>query len=1006
MEPTSTLTKPALNAARPTRNALWQQYGRGLVVALAFLLALTTARNPGIWTHLASGRSLLSSNASSEFHPSTWLADAGMYVVYSIAGGPGLVILKALVIAGAIATLMVGSWRTVVTALLAALALGAWLQLAPICFGYLFSALTVVTLGFAGPAGGTQASSWLGVVRSRWPLLLGFVVWANVDAWCVLGVAYVAMAALSATIVRTVGGGGAGPSWRLALLITASACISPMPWMAANWAREFAGQYSASALSASPFSMISWSPLVNGRFEGAVPVLAFWVLLAATIASFLPPLRADRREIRSEACVRLLPWLAIVIAAAFSSSFVPFAIIVCGATSALNLRVLALVRDASQTSATVRGRSPVERLQSGLRLVLGLLAGVLLLGAAWAGWLQSRPYERRNWTIEADPSLLLAAEVVDRWYAEGRLQPEQETVFLSPDAQELFSWFAPKSEPAHHGPQRVEQLRRAVLAEDRGPSREDVPDPLMDPRVGCVVVSDQNRSTFAQALQFFTGGPNLWKLAHLRGRVAVFVRTQSSLAAVDLPARAFSIASADRAESSSGSEYAITEHWYDPFVLPRPGRSLDRDESISYLLIEEATRSQRMQAGARRFLAELVASLVGNPWPYGGAVSQRTLVLEQALRATDPRGGGSPFPFERFAAFELLLNSTPDYYLSLRAARRGVNASPRDAATFESLGQAYLHVLADPIEASWGRQFTPLKRLRLVQAAAAFRQALTLDPNLAPAHLGLATVYLENQYLDLALASFQSYEALTKHSKKSSGEGVEALEKTVADARQKTEANAANLTVLDRAKLALRNGLAGEALDLLLHSDVAVFGNQGLALEFDLLLATGRVVEARDWLAPEHRGAVGLLAYNWYEAQALAAMGDYAGASNVLSTQIASLPMTHQVMNTGEVLKALGFSAREVLHRRQNAPRMGVGLLASLVSQFGASCSQVLFERRSRTEAHLLVAFLALEEGNLSTCAASLESIRVLWESVADPNEGLPIPYQTIVQQLGSMISR
>src|SRR5262249_3924524 len=82
--------------------------------------------------------------------------------------------------------------------------------------------------------------------------------------------------------------------------------------------------------------------------------------------------------------------------------------------------------------------------------------------------------------------------------------------------------------------------------------------------------------------------------------------------------------------------------------------------------------------------------------------------------------------------------------------------------------------------------------------------------------------------------------------------------------------------VLDRALLAFHKGLAGKARDLLLESDVAAFGAQGMLLELELLLRTGRAKEVRDWLSPEHKAALGAASYHWLRAQALAASGGYA----------------------------------------------------------------------------------------------------------------------------------
>ena len=61
---------------------------------------------------------------------------------------------------------------------------------------------------------------------------------------------------------------------------------------------------------------------------------------------------------------------------------------------------------------------------------------------------------------------------------------------------------------------------------------------------------------------------------------------------------------------------------------------------------------------------------------------------------------------------------------------------------------------------------------------------------------------------------------------------------------------ATEMRVADRAALAMQKGLAGKARDLLLESDLAAFGPQGMELELELLLRTGRARDVRDWTDP------------------------------------------------------------------------------------------------------------------------------------------------------------
>src|SRR5207253_3520382 len=106
---------------------------------------------------------------------------------------------------------------------------------------------------------------------------------------------------------------------------------------------------------------------------------------------------------------------------------------------------------------------------------------------------------------------------------------------------------------------------------------------------------------------------------------------------------------------------------------------------------------------------------------------------------------------------------------------------------------------------------------------------------------------------------------------------AEELDKDVNDRLNHHVVNAGKARALDRARDALRRGLAAQALTVLLESDVVEFGPAGAQLELELLLTTGRLEEARrlmnDTTADlEHNlGDIaiapyfGVSAYHWYE---------------------------------------------------------------------------------------------------------------------------------------------
>jgi hypothetical protein len=1016
----------------PTERAVW---GQALVMGLAFLLALTTARNSDIWAHLASGRAAVSGSRTVEtgFLPLSWLADVAMYFTYTTVGGPGLVFGKAFIIAG-LAAVMFGrgvSRRTILGVLLAILALSAWLPLNPVCLSYLFMALTVSALD-RSPGALPPGGLWY-TLRSHGWLLVCYAVWANADLWCLLGVILVVACAVGRTLVRAVRKDSFDPvPWRILALVAAGAAMSPLPWHASSVMREFANSLTNADLLASPFRVGVLSAIIDRRFEGAMPVLAFWLLVAVGLWSFVTEAAGKKRGGSGE---WFLSWVGLLVAAAIDIRFAPFFVVVSGTMVARNFCIPRPSSDEEGHPIAGQTEPELNRFQIAARGLARFLTAAVLLAVAWAGWLQPAPAERRNWTVEPDPSLVRAAEEVGRWYATGALGADQQTVFYSREAEDVFAWFAPEvfsaTGSSEWGMGSVGRVRAAILSPDPGN------DPLVggahpDPRVGCLVLSDPNRVPFVVALRKLSGASDRWKLAHLRGRVAVFVRASAGLAPVHFSSRAFAATTADRTPAPSEPQLVEPPRWSDPFVVPRPPRSMDRDEAVTYLLHEEFTRDLRMVGGANRFLASLAASVVAAPphLPVEWVLDQRVAILAMTANwVKNPLEGRPPIRFGRFPGFLLLTEVTADHYLAVRAARRGVAASPRDPATYTTLGEAYLGLLSDPLEASWCADFPALRRLRQVQAATAFRQAVVLDPAFAAAHLGLARVYREQRFLDLTATEYQAAERSVRDAGLQPEEMAE-LTQAVTAGRQATEANAANMSVLDRARLAAEKGLPGLALETLLQSDVAAFGSPGIAMEMDLMLSVGRVGEARKWLAPEHRNGIGAMAYDWLQCQAAAASGDYAAATSVLRTQVVGPPSAGGLLSAKEfwglaeiVFKSLyvkeqtvprmgaaprGLTPAEdsVVIKQQSLPRMVVGVVPSLIGGVNSYGQKVAYEYQTRTETYVLLALLALEQGDTTACAAQLERVLTLWEDVDGAGILFPSPVRTIAGQMASLIGR
>jgi tetratricopeptide (TPR) repeat protein len=185
--------------------------------------------------------------------------------------------------------------------------------------------------------------------------------------------------------------------------------------------------------------------------------------------------------------------------------------------------------------------------------------------------------------------------------------------------------------------------------------------------------------------------------------------------------------------------------------------------------------------------------------------------------------------------------------------------------------------------------------VRQVQASAALNRAVALNPRLAEAHLELGRLYLSLNCLDLAVEHLRAYRDTPARwggprkgsdAAKALESELEQLTKSLDRERREYAKESEKASVSDRALMAARRGLVGDARDLLLKSDVSAFGAAGTELELELLLRTGRPDDVLEWMTPEVRGSLGDAIYQWLRARALAAAGEYDDADAQLAVMI------------------------------------------------------------------------------------------------------------------------
>jgi hypothetical protein len=323
----------------------------------------------------------------------------------------------------------------------------------------------------------------------------------------------------------------------------------------------------------------------------------------------------------------------------------------------------------------------------------------------------------------------------------------------------------------------------------------------------------------------------------------------------------------------------------------------------------------------------------------------------------------------------------------VRAARRALAERPADARAWLVLGQSYLRLLHATGEWVRGERVPELLQLRRAQASAALNRAVALDPGLAQAHLGLAQLYGEMSsphlgYLDLMLHHLRAGQRLGRQAGGEEVEGreVDRLAEAVAERERAYEAEAPRLRVFDRAMLAFQKGLGGKARDLLLESDVAAFGPQGMAMELELLLRTGRAQDVVEWTGPEQESALQPAPYHWLRAQALAALGDYAGAEEECD-QLAAVGRGEGLPPRGLILV---LAAGEALRARAPLPSAGHlasrGLVRGLALGGVAAAGNRL---RDVANANTFRGLLALEQGNADEAEVSFRLALDLWQGGA-----------------------
>jgi hypothetical protein len=1024
--PVSLPPPPSLPPAVATTGAL-ERTLLLLVAGLAFLLASFPARNSDVWRHLAVGRQLARGEFSWGAAPGTmpvfqgnsaWLYDLLCYGVYSVAGGAGLVLLKALlVVALAVVLLRLcragqGWLLAVGCTALALLAMSTRLGLQPSIVSYLFLALALLfEERREGAAGGR-----LPPLLPSWPLIALFVLWVNMDSWFVLGLATVGLVWLGRSLDEAMPADGSPRNAVPALLrragglaVLAAVCLlNPSFVEAFKLPRELASVVDPAA-AVGPEQVTS--PFQSAYFKsfGKTPAgLAYFPLLGLSLLS--SALNYRRRLWRWR-----LPWLGLALLSMQQVRTVPFFAVV--AAPALAWNVHAWLAGRAARGAGAAGVAPA--VWRGPAVV----AALVLVVCAWTGWLQGPPFEPRRWAVEPPRSLGLAADAVRRWHEEGRLTADSHGLHLAADTLNAFTWYCPED------PSRDDPKLAAAIRHELNDASYNGPEQMRAQGIDHVIVHDPDPGRFFATFQQLLLYPREWPLLYLEGDVAIFGWRDPGLPEavdpfrdrrLDLHQLAFQPEGKKRAPRAGPGREPAPRSWWQALYVPVPPRSPDEKEATLYLTYAEAVRQSAPQRHVILWdLSQEVATVgAAGGWGAGGIPPAAALLGARLyLARTDPSapdpGAGGRLPAGPARAvrdwvqrFVLQQDDAPPalLYLAVRAARRALAANPDDAQAYLDLGESYMRLIRSTRERAWGERLDDLTQLRSVQASTALNRALALKPDLAEAHLRLYDLYRGMNYLDLGLDHLRAYVKLKKQAAPRGGAAAKAfneelalyeedmarLAKDVEDRENTYAVAAASGLVLDKARQAAQKGLARKARDMLLESDVSAFGAEGMRLELRLLLTTGRARDVRDWITPEYQDQLGAPQYHWLQIMALSADGDYERVQEEFGALSAALLQENHLQSAGALRQEVaGLVAQAVLEERP-----GEGPVANLLRR---ALGRVNMYRKLPTlsqqmvrqaDMRVLAGLLSLEEGRTSEAKFAFEEALKVWRDEAAAASG------------------
>ena len=555
------------------------------IAVAAFLAGSFAARNSDVWRHLAGGRLVAAFDYpwggdpfsyTAESRPwvnTSWLYDLGLYAAYKIdRAGSVPVAIKAVAFVAVFGLTFLlrrsghALWPWVVCAALGVLTAAPSATLRPVVGSMLFLAATLVVIY----RGGCYANKW------RVPGILAglFAVWANVDAWFVLGPLTVALVLVGELLQRRLFAAADAPTaddpfppappvagLGRALLVGTAACLLN-PTLLAGLVKDPADAFGqmipadlgwglpADVTDDPELAHLALTPLSPGFMEN--PAFGYNLNGLAALILFVGGAAALAFDFTRLRVAHLLLWVGFAAIALQSHRLLPFFAVVAVPLAAAHLNGLS-------TRARLRGTAdPGTRVLltlSGVGRIVTVPAAAVLAVAGWPGWLHPPTADpaftrRAEWVVVPDPGPQRAAEVVAKWRAAGDIA-DAHGLSAGPEFADYAAWFAPgektfvDSRYGFHSAAFADMLK---LRKELGLVRTQAdgePDPaavrelshkydakyLVLPGAGrgIAVARDEHRERFVDAVfRLIEGGQ--WRLWHLDGRAAITGRSDGPAA--------------------------------------------------------------------------------------------------------------------------------------------------------------------------------------------------------------------------------------------------------------------------------------------------------------------------------------------------------------------------------------------------------------------------------------------------------------------------------------------